>query len=152
MDFHIRKAIEQDIPAILRLINELAVFEKEPEAVVITEETLLKYGFSDEAFFYCYVAEFRNEVVGMALFYPRFSTWKGKSIHLEDLIVNQSMRGKGIGRALLDKVVDFAKEQHLLRVEWVVLDWNTPAVEFYKKYGASVMQEWNTVHLELNYH
>lgn len=151
MDFQIREAREVDVPAILQLINELAVFEKEPDAVVITEETLLRYGFSGEAFFHCYVAEFRGEVVGMALFYPRFSTWKGKSIHLEDLIVTQSMRGKGIGRALLDRVVEFAKAQKLLRVEWVVLDWNTPAVEFYKNYGANVMKEWNTVHLSLNY-
>lgn len=151
MDFKIREAKEEDVPEILQLINELAIFEKEPEAVVIKEETLIKYGFSDEAFFLCYVAEFRNEVIGMALFYPRFSTWKGKSIHLEDLIVRQSMRGKGIGRALLDKVVEFAKAQKLLRVEWVVLDWNKPAVEFYKNYGANVMKEWNTVHLSLNY-
>lgn len=84
MDFQIRKATEVDVPVILRLINELAVFEKEPDAVEITEETLFKYGFSEEAFFHCYVAEFKKEVVGMALFYPRFSTWKGKTIHLED--------------------------------------------------------------------
>lgn len=152
MDFQIRKATEVDVPVILRLINELAVFEKEPDAVEITEETLFKYGFSEEAFFHCYVAEFKKEVVGMALFYPRFSTWKGKTIHLEDLIVKQSMRGKGIGRVLLDNVVEFAKAQKLRRVEWVVLDWNTPAVEFYKNYGANIMQEWNTVHLELSYH
>lgn len=151
MDFLIREANESDVSAILGLINELAVFEKEPDAVVITEKTLLKYGFGKEAFFHCYVAEFRNEIAGMALFYPRFSTWKGKSIHLEDLIVTQQMRGKGIGKALLDKVVAFARDQKLLRVEWVVLDWNTPAVEFYKNYGAKVMPEWDTVHLELTY-
>lgn len=147
MDFVIRWATPQDIPAILQLIKELAVYEKEPDAVEVTEATLQKYGFSDEGFFHCYVAEFRGNVIGMALFYPRFSTWKGKSIHLEDLIVTHSMRGKGVGRALLDHVVLFAHKQQLKRVEWVVLDWNTPAVEFYKSYGAHVMQEWNTVHL-----
>ena len=148
MDFEIRWATPKDIPAILQLIQELAVYEKEPDAVEINEATLLQYGFSEEAFFNCYVAEFRKEVIGMALFYPRFSTWKGKSIHLEDLIVKQKMRGKGVGRALLDKVVAYAHQQQLKRVEWVVLDWNTPAVEFYNSYGANVMQEWNTVHLD----
>jgi len=148
MDFQIRWATPKDIPAILQLITELAVFEKEPDAVEVTEEILHQYGFSDEAFFKCYVAEFENLIVGMALFYPRFSTWKGKSIHLEDLIITQKMRGKGVGRILLDKVVAYAYEQKLKRVEWVVLDWNTPAVEFYKKYGANVMTEWNTVHLD----
>jgi GNAT superfamily N-acetyltransferase len=148
MDFEIRWATPKDIPSILQLIKELAVYEKEPNAVEVTEETLQQYGFSEEAFFKCYVAEFRNTIIGMALFYPRFSTWKGKSIHLEDLIVTQKMRGKGVGRVLLDKVVAYAHQQKLKRVEWVVLDWNTPAVEFYKKYGADVMQEWNTVHLD----
>lgn len=148
MDFEIRRALPEDIPAILQLIQELAVYEKEPDAVEVNEAILLQYGFSEEAFFYCYVAEFRKEVIGMALFYPRFSTWKGKSIHLEDLIVTQKMRGKGVGRALLDEVVAYAHQQKLKRVEWVVLDWNTPAVEFYNSYGANVMQEWNTVHLD----
>ncbi len=148
MDFEIRWATPKDIPAILQLIEELAVYEKEPDAVEVTEEILYQYGFSEEAFFKCYVAEFRKEIIGMALFYPRFSTWKGKSIHLEDLIVTEKMRKKGVGKVLLDKVVEYAHEQKLKRVEWVVLDWNTPAVEFYNSYGANVMQEWNTVHLD----
>lgn len=150
MDFNIRKAQERDIPSILQLIQELATFEKEPDAVEISEETLYKYGFSEEAYFQCLVSEFRQEIVGMALFYPRFSTWKGKTIHLEDLIVTQKMRGKGMGRALLDEVVNTAKNQGLKRVEWVVLDWNTPAVEFYKNYGAKVLSHWDTVQLEIN--
>ncbi|GGE23107.1 GNAT family N-acetyltransferase [Psychroflexus salis] len=148
MDFEIRRALPEDIPSILQLIQELAVYEKEPDAVEVTEEILFQYGFSEEAFFKCYVAEFRKEVIGMALFYSRFSTWKGRSIHLEDLIVTQKMRGKGVGRALLDEVVAYAHQQKLKRVEWVVLDWNTSAVEFYNSYGANVMQEWNTVHLD----
>ncbi len=150
MDFNIRKAQEKDIPSILHLIQELATFEKEPDAVEISEETLRKYGFSEEAYFQCLVCEFRQEIVGMALFYPRFSTWKGKTIHLEDLIVTQKMRGKGIGKALLDQVVQIATDQGLKRVEWVVLNWNTPAVEFYKKYGAKVLSDWDTVQLEIN--
>ena len=150
MDFNIRKAQEKDIPYILQLIQELATFEKEPDAVEISEATLRKYGFSEEAYFQCLVCEFRQEIVGMALFYPRFSTWKGKTIHLEDLIVTQKMRGKGIGKALLDQVVQIATDQGLKRVEWVVLNWNTPAVEFYKKYGAKVLSTWDTVQLEIN--
>ncbi len=138
----IRKALPADIPAIYKLICELAIFEKEPDAVEVTEEELYKYGFSDDAFYHCIVAEVSGEVVGIALFYFRFSTWKGKAVHLEDLIVTQSYRGKGIGQALYDEVLLFSKAEGVRRVQWEVLDWNQPAIDFYEKSGATILKDW----------
>ena len=143
MSFIIRKALPVDMDSVLKLITELAVFEKEPNAVKITIEDLIKNGFKEHPAFYIYLAEMDNIVVGMALFYNRFSTWEGPSLHLEDLIVTQQHRQKGIGKALYDKVLNFALENGINRVEWVVLDWNTPAVNFYKSTGANVYEEWN---------
>lgn len=142
MSINIRKARPTDIPAIYKLICELAIFEKEPDAVEVTEEELFKYGFSEEAFYNCIVAEEEGEVVGIALFYFRFSTWKGKAVHLEDLIVTQSHRGKGIGRALYDEVLLYSQAQGVRRVQWEVLDWNQPAIEFYEASGASLLKDW----------
>ena len=138
----IRKALPEDIPAIYKLICELAIFEKEPDAVEVTEEELYKYGFSDDAFYHCIVAEVSGEVIGIALFYFRFSTWKGKAVHLEDLIVTQSYRGKGIGQALYDEVLLFSKAEGVRRVQGEVLDWNQPAIDFYEKSGASILKDW----------
>ena len=105
-------------------------------------------GFGDQALFNCFVAEAEDKIVGMALFYNRYSTWKGKTIHLEDLIVSEDYRGKGIGMQLYKKVMQFALEENIKRVEWVVLDWNTPAVNFYKNTGAIVFSEWDTVQFD----
>lgn len=138
----IRKALPEDIPAIYKLICELAIFEKQPNAVEVTEEELYKYGFSDDAFYHCIVAEMSDEIVGMALFYFRFSTWKGKAVHLEDLIVTHSYRGKGVGQALYDEVLLFSKAEGVRRVQWEVLDWNQPAIDFYEKSGASILKDW----------
>ncbi|MDY7396421.1 GNAT family N-acetyltransferase [Aureibaculum sp. 2210JD6-5] len=143
MSFKIREAQPKDMESVLKLITELAVFEKEPDAVEISVEDLLENGFKENPAFYIYVAEMDGEIVGMALFYYRFSTWAGISLHLEDLIVTQQYRQKGIGKALYDKVLNFAVENDINRVEWVVLDWNTPAVDFYKSTGATVFEEWN---------
>lgn len=142
MSINIRKAKKTDIPAIYRLICELAIFEKEPDAVEVTEEELYRYGFSEDAFYKCIVAEEKGEVVGIALFYFRFSTWKGKSVHLEDLIVTQSYRGKGLGRALYDEVLLYAQSEGVRRVQWEVLDWNQPAIDFYESSGASILKDW----------
>lgn len=147
MDFKIRFATPEDLAQILDLIKELAVFENEPEAVKISEEDLRNYGFGKSPLFKCFVAEADQNIVGMALFYSRFSTWKGETVHLEDLIVTQSMRGKSIGKALFEAVIIYAKTQNIKRVEWVVLDWNTNAIDFYEKYGAKVFKEWRTVQL-----
>lgn len=142
MSIIIRKAQPEDIPSIYKLICELAIFEKEPDAVQVTEEELYRYGFSKEAFYKCIVAEAAGEIVGIALFYFRFSTWKGKAVHLEDLIVTESYRGKGIGRDLYDEVLLYAHAEGVRRVQWEVLDWNQSAIDFYKKSGTSILKDW----------
>jgi len=129
--------------SVLKLVNELAVFEKEPNAVKVTVEDLIVNGFKDNPAFFTFVAELEGVIVGMALFYNRFSTWEGPSLHLEDLIVTEKFRGKGIGKALYDKVLDFALQKGIKRVEWVVLDWNRPAIAFYKSTGAVMLEDWN---------
>ncbi len=149
MNPKIRFAKPKDVSSIMQLIQELAVYEKEPDAVDIDENYLLKYGFGKHKAFECLVAENEdNEVLGMALFYNRFSTWKGLSIHLEDLIVKQKHRKKGIGKALFEALIKHAKSENINRLEWVVLDWNTDAIEFYKSYGATVFQDWRTVQMD----
>jgi len=148
MNHHIRKATKSDMPQVLRLIQELANYEKAPEAVAITLEDLERDGFGNRPLFHCLVAEVEGQVRGMALFYFRYSTWKGKTVHLEDLIVERAFRGKGLGMELYEKVVEFAKSEKVKRIEWVVLDWNSSAIEFYKKTGATVFEDWDTVQFD----
>ena len=138
----IRAATKSDVPAILGLIQELATFEREPNAVAVTEAELLQDGFGESPAFGCFVATNESKVVGIALYYPCYSTWKGKSWHLEDLIVTKSHRGKGIGFELLQKFISFAHNSGVRRIQWAVLDWNTPAIDFYEKHGATVFSEW----------
>lgn len=147
MNYHIRKAKPTDLQHILDLIVELAVFEKEPNAVEVTVDELLSSGFGVRPDFTCFVAEINTKIVGIALVYTRFSTWKGRVLHLEDLIVSEVMRGQGIGSALLDQVVRFADKLKVKRISWEVLDWNTPAIEFYEAKGADVKRDWDVVHL-----
>ena len=147
MNYHIRKAKPTDLQHILDLIVELAVFEKEPNAVEVTVDELMSSGFGVRPDFTCFVAEGNTKIVGIALVYTRFSTWKGRVLHLEDLIVSEVMRGQGIGSALLDQVVRFADELKVKRISWEVLDWNTPAIEFYEAKGADVKRDWDVVHL-----
>ena len=148
MNFTIREGAKQDMPSVLKLIQELAHFEKEANAVVVTVSDLESDGFGKRPLFKTFVAEINNEIIGMALFYPRYSTWKGPTIHLEDLIVTKSKRGLKIGSALYSKVIEYGNKQGVKRIEWVVLDWNKPAVDFYIKTGAKVLRDWNTVQLE----
>ncbi len=138
----IRKATPNDMPQVLELIQELAVFEKEPEAVVITAADLVRDGFSENPLFHCFVAEIDQKIVGIALYYYRYSTWKGKTLHLEDLIVKESQRGTGIGFQLYSEIIRQGQRDQVRRIEWAVLDWNTPAIDFYKKTGAKVLSEW----------
>lgn len=147
MTFTVRFGEQKDVPSLLRLIKELAYFEKEPEAVEITEETLLAYGFGENQMFKFFVAESDDEIVGIALFYERFSTWKGPTIHLEDLIVTQSRRKLGIGKALYGKVLQYAYTNNYKRVAWEVLDWNTNAIEFYENSGAKYLSDWSVVQM-----
>ena len=148
MNFLIRKAKEIDLKQILNLIIELAVYEKEPDAVEITVKDLKASGFGISPDFLCFVAEIDAKIIGIALTYTRFSTWKGRVLHLEDLIVSENMRGKGIGSALLDKVILHAANLAVKRVCWEVLDWNANAIDFYKAKGADVKRDWDLVQLD----
>ena len=144
---NIRPGTKEDMPAVLDLIRELAAFEREPHAVVVTVDELVKDGFGPDPLFYTFIAEANNEVIGIALFYYRYSTWKGKTIHLEDLIVKQEKRGTGAGSALYKEVIKFARQEGVRRVEWVVLNWNTHAIQFYERSGAAIMRDWLTVQM-----
>ena len=145
---HLRFAQKGDMPEVLQLIQELADFEKEPDAVELSLSELENDGFSTPKRFDCLLAEMDQKVVGMALYYPRYSTWKGVTLHLEDLIVSNAYRGKGVGTALYSAFLAEAKKQNVRRVEWVVLDWNTPAIKFYESSGAKVLQDWKTVQMD----
>lgn len=144
----IRKGRKEDMPAVLELIKELAEFEKEPDAVITTVDTLEREGFGENPLFQVFVAEVDGKVEGMALFYYRFSTWKGRTLHLEDLIVREEKRGTGLGNALYRKIIEYAKDQGLRRVEWVVLDWNHHAIDFYERSGATILKDWYTVQMD----
>ena len=148
MNFSIREGKIKDMPSVLNLIKELAHFEKEADAVVISVADLEKDGFGDSPLFKTFVAEVDEEIVGMALFYPRYSTWKGPTIHLEDLIVKKNKRGLNIGGALYKKVIEYGHNLGVKRIEWVVLGWNTPAIEFYEKTGAYILDDWKTVQMD----
>ncbi|WP_396144458.1 GNAT family N-acetyltransferase [Flavobacterium sp.] len=144
----IRKGTPTDMPAVLSLIKELAVFEKEPDAVVVTEEDLVRDGFSPNPLFHCFVAEVNDRIIGIALYYYRYSTWKGKTIHLEDLIVKEKKRGIGAGMALYKEVIKQGKKDGVRRIEWAVLDWNQNAIDFYVKTGAKVLSDWRLVQMD----
>jgi GNAT superfamily N-acetyltransferase len=146
----VRKAFKMDMPAVLALITELAVFEKEPNAVQLTVADLERDGFSEQPLFQCFVAEVDAEVIGIALYYYRYSTWKGKTIHLEDLIVKAAHRGTGAGFALYKEVIKQAQLEQIKRIEWAVLDWNTAAISFYENSGAKVLQDWRVVQMDDN--
>jgi GNAT superfamily N-acetyltransferase len=145
---NIRKGNPEDMRSVLGLIQELAIFEKEPEAVVISEEDLIRDGFGEKPLFHVFVAEVEEEIVGIALYYYRYSTWKGKTIHLEDLIVKEKMRGTGLGSALYAEIMKQGKRDNVRRIEWNVLDWNTPAVDFYKNSGARILDGWQVVQMD----
>ena len=148
MEILIRKGAIEDMPAVLELIKELAVFEKEPNAVVVTINDLKRDGFSENPLFYTFVAIVDGDIVGMALYYYRYSTWKGQTIHLEDLIVKKQMRGSGCGMALYTEIIKQGKQDQVRRIEWNVLGWNQPAIDFYTKTGAKVLNEWWCVQID----
>jgi GNAT superfamily N-acetyltransferase len=138
----IRKGVKADLPQVLQLIKELAIYEKAGDEVSITVNDLEKDGFGAQPFFYFFVAETDAKIVGIALYYIKYSTWKGKCVFLEDLIVTESHRKFGIGKKLFNEVVKASKELHAERMEWQVLDWNEPAIQFYKTYNANFDSEW----------
>jgi len=138
----IRKGNPEDMEAVLGLIQELADFEKEPDAVLVTVDDLIRDGFGSVPLFHVFVAEAEKEIVGIALYYYRYSTWKGKIIHLEDLVVKDKMRGTGLGYALYSEIIKQGKRDNVRRIDWHVLDWNKPAIDFYEKSGAKVLKDW----------
>ncbi|HYV94543.1 MAG TPA: GNAT family N-acetyltransferase [Chitinophagales bacterium] len=147
MNIKVRKAEPRDVAAMLALIKELAVYEKAPDEVITTEESMLRDGFGEEKIFDSLVAEADEVIAGIAIFYIAYSTWKGKMVYLDDLVVTESKRGFGIGKKLFDEVGKIAKETGANQLRWHVLDWNEPAINFYKKYGASLDADWITCKL-----
>jgi GNAT superfamily N-acetyltransferase len=146
----IRKAIATDIPAVHDLIRELAEYEQAPEEVIVTEHDMINDGFGSNPLYTCYVAEDHNEIIGMALYYIKYSTWKGPCVFLEDIIVTQSRRKEGLGKLLFDQVLSDCRKMNCKRVEWQVLDWNTPAIKFYEQYEPEVLKEW--LNYRLSFH
>lgn len=153
----IRKGEKKDMKVVLELIQELATFEKEPNAVNLSVSDLERDGFGDTPLFYTFVAEVNFDkkgnsidpkIVGIALYYYRYSTWKGKTIHLEDLIVKENSRGSGFGFALFSRIIEQGKIDSVRRIEWSVLDWNVEAINFYKKSGAKIMEDWRMAQLD----
>ena len=142
MEIHIRKGQKGDLPRVLELIRELALFEKAPDAVTNTVADMEKDGFGEKPVFRFHVAELDGLIVGIALYFVKYSTWKGKGLYLDDLIVSEKFRGKGIGKKLLDAFMQEAKAMGAKQVHWQVLDWNTPAIDFYIKIGARIEAEW----------
>ena len=142
MQINIRRAVIEDCPRLLELVKELAVYERAPDAVTVTPEHFAESGFGKNPVWWAFVAEVDGIIVGFALYYIRYSTWKGQAMYLEDIIVTDSMRGKGIGKLLFERLIDEAKEKKFNRIVWQVLDWNQPAINFYKKYNAEVDGSW----------
>jgi GNAT superfamily N-acetyltransferase len=144
----VRAATPQDVPDILRLIRELAIYEREPDAVATTEEDLHTWLFGPDPLASVLVAELRGRAVGIALWFRTYSTWTGvPGIHLEDLFVEPEHRGSGLGRALLAGLARIALDRGYARLEWAVLDWNEPSIAFYEALGARPMKEWSTYRL-----
>lgn len=141
-NLEIRRGEVKDIPGALALVKELAHYEKAPDEVEVTLAEMENWGFGKDKIFDFFVAIEKDAIVGLALYYYKYSTWKGKCLFLEDIIVTEKMRGKNIGKLLFEKVIKVAKESKVRRMEWQVLDWNEPALNFYKKYDAILDGEW----------
>jgi GNAT superfamily N-acetyltransferase len=138
----IRRAVKDDCKAMMDLIHELALYEKAPEQVTVPFNHFVESGFGEKPVWWAFVAEEEGVVIGFALYYIRYSTWKGQRLYLEDLLVTEKKRGKGIGGLLFDRLIEECKEKKFSGMMWQVLDWNEPAINFYKKYNASLDGEW----------
>jgi GNAT superfamily N-acetyltransferase len=141
-NFNIRVAVREDCPRLMELVNELALFERAPEEVTVTLEEFEDAGFGSNPVWKAFVVEGDNKIVGFAVYYVRYSTWKGRRLYLEDLIVTEEYRGRGIGKLLFDRLFQETREMGFSGMVWQVLDWNEPAIQFYKKYGAAVEAGW----------
>ena len=149
MNIIIRKAVERDCERLMELVNELAVYEEAPEEVTVTLQHFKESGFGENPVWWAFVAEVDGIVQGFALYYIRYSTWKGQRMYLEDFLVTESMRGKELGKLLFDRIIEEAKEKKFGGIVWQVLDWNEPAINFYKKYKANFDSEWINCSLNL---
>jgi len=151
MNIKIRRAVRGDCPRILELVHELAVYERAPKEVTVTLEHFEKSGFGSRPVWWAFVAEVDGVIQGFALYYVRFSTWKGQRMYLEDFIVTQEMRGKGLGKLLFDKIIAEARRRRFHGIQWQVLEWNEPAINFYRKYDTCFDPEWINCGITLAY-
>ena len=142
MAIDIRKAVKEDCTRLMELVKELAVYEKAPEEVTVSIDHFIESGFGTQPVWWAFVAEVDERVVGFALYYIRYSTWKGQAMYLEDILITNEMRGKGIGKLLFDRLIEEARDKKFNRIIWQVLDWNEPAINFYKKYNADFDASW----------
>lgn len=146
----IRRAKKKDCPRLLELIQELALYERAPQEVTVTLDHFTQSGFGDQPIWWAFVAEENGYIHGFALYYIRYSTWKGQTMYLEDIIVTEKSRGKGIGKLLFDQLIEEARDRQFKRIVWQVLEWNEPAINFYKKYQANFDPEWWNGSIDLN--
>ena len=158
MNITIRRAVKEDCKRLLELIQELADFERAPHEVTVTLDHFIESGFGENPVWYGFVAASspnpfskngEDEIAGFALYYVRYSTWKGQRMYLEDILVTEKLRGKGIGKLLFDRLIEEAKEKKFCGIVWQVLDWNEPAIKFYKKYNAKIESEWLNCSIEI---
>ena len=147
---NIRKAVKSDCPRLMELVRELADYEKAPNEVTVTLGHFEESGFGKNPVWWALVAEVEGKIEGFALYYIRYSTWKGRAMYLEDIVVTEKMRGRKIGRQLFEKLIEEAKEKGLKRIVWQVLEWNEPAINFYKKYNTRFDGEWVNCSLEIS--
>lgn len=147
---NIRTGEKKDLPSVLELVKELATYEKAPHEVINTVTMMEQDGFGSNPIYGLFVAENENGIVGISLYYWRYSTWKGKRLYLEDIIVTEKERGSGIGKLLFDRTMQKALDENCSGMMWQVLEWNEPAINFYKKYGAKLDDEWTNCTLEVD--